>query len=195
MDSHFHVCSQQFTDNPYCQGRKAKGARLKKDAVPNIFTWTADDKDSVPSQPKSTAWSPPATFSFLRANSRYVAQQQVVDLQQWLESVNAMVKQVNLERFKESPEKMAFYTGLPDGKAFDVLWEYLDASEDMLVTVRQLLDDQQKRSGGGGRKISAIPLNKQLFITLTHLRRGMNEELLADLTLTSQSTISRLLAT
>ena len=65
----------------------------------------------------------------------------------------------------------------------------------MLVTVRQLSDDQQKRSGGGGRKISAFPLNKQLFITLTHLRRGMNEELLADLTLTSQSTISRLLAT
>ena len=52
---------------------------------------------------------------------------------------------------------MAFYTGLPDGKAFDVLWEYLDASEDMLVTVRQLSDDQQKQSGGGGRKISAIP--------------------------------------
>ena len=29
-------------------------------------------------------------------------------------------------------------------KAFDVLWEYLDASEDTLVTVRQLPDDQQK---------------------------------------------------
>ena len=41
----------------------------------------------------------------------------------------------------------------------------------------------------------AIPLKKQLFITLARLRRGMDEELLADLTLTSQSTISRLLAT
>ena len=89
---------------------------------------------------------------------------------------------------------MAFYTGLPDGKTFDVLWEYLDASEDTLVTMRQLSDEQGKRSRGRsrGRKIS---LNEQLFITLTRLRRGMNEELLADLTLTSQSTISRLLAT
>ena len=49
-------------------------------------------------------------------------------------------------RFKDSPEKMALYTGLPDGKAFGVLWEYLDASEDTLVTARQLPDDQRKRS-------------------------------------------------
>ena len=89
---------------------------------------------------------------------------------------------------------MAFYTGLPDGKAFDFLWEHLDASEDMLVTVRQLPDDQRKRSRGRGRMVLAIPLKEQLFITLVCLKRGMNEELLADLTLTSQSTISRLLA-
>ena len=73
-------------------------------------------------------------------------------------------------------------------KAFDVLWEYLDASEDTLVTVRQLPDDQQKWSRGGGRKVLAIPLKEQLFITLVRLRRGM-DELLADLTLTSQFTI------
>ena len=71
------MCSVQFIDDQYCQGRKAKGARLKKDAVPQVFALMADDEDSA-------------------------------------------------------------------CKAFDVLWEYLDASEDTLVTVRQLPDDQQK---------------------------------------------------
>ena len=75
---------------------------------------------------------------------------------------------------------MAFYTGLPDGKAFDFLWEHLDASEDMLVTVRQLPDDQRKRSRGRGRMVLAIPLKEQLFTTLVCLKRGINE-LLADL--------------
>ena len=56
--------------------------------------------------------------------------------------MDAMVKQFSLERYKDNLEKMAFYTGVPDGKAFDVVWEYLDAGEDMLVTVRQLPDDQ-----------------------------------------------------
>ena len=40
------VCSQHFTDDQYCQGRKAKGARLKKDAVPHVFAWMEDDEDS-----------------------------------------------------------------------------------------------------------------------------------------------------
>ena len=198
------VCSQHFTDNQYCQGQKAKGARLKKDAVPHVFAWMADDEDSASSRRKiprdrtiresAVQLGPPTYLQFLESELQ-VAQQQVVDLRQRLESVDAMVKQFSLERFKDSPEKMAFYTGLPDGNAFDVLWEYLDASEDTLVTVRQLPDDQRKRSRGGGRKVLAIPLKEQLFITLARLRRGMDEELLADLTLTSQSTISRLLAT
>ena len=85
-------------------------------------------------------------------------QQQVVDLQQRLEGVDAVVRQFSLGRFKDNPEKMAFYTGLPDGRAFDVLWEYLDASEDTLVTVRQLPDDQRKRSRGGGRKFFFHPI-------------------------------------
>ena len=46
-----------------------------------------------------------------------------------------------MENFKEKPEQIAFYTGLTDGNAFDVLWEYTDASEDTLVTLRQLPDD------------------------------------------------------
>ena len=64
--------------------------------------------------------APPTYLQFLESELQ-VAQQQVVDLRQRLESVDAMVKQFSLERFKDSPEKMAFYTGLPDGNAFDVL--------------------------------------------------------------------------
>lgn len=52
-----------------------------------------------------------------------------------------MVKQLSLEWFKDNLKKIAFYTGA-HGKAFDVVWEYLDASEDTLVTVRPLPDDQ-----------------------------------------------------
>ena len=63
------------------------------------------------------------------------------------------------------------------------------------MTVRQLPDDQRKRSRGQGRQFFSIPMKEQLFITLARLRHGMDEELLADLTLTSQSTISRLLTT
>ena len=61
------------------------------------------------------------------------------------------------------------------------LWVYLDTSEDTLAIVRQLPDDQWKQSQGGDRKVLAIPLKKQLFITLARLRCGMDEELLADL--------------
>ena len=63
------------------------------------------------------------------------------------------------------------------------------------MTVRQVPEDQRKRSRGGGRKFTSIPLKEQLFITLARLRRGLDEELLADLNLTSQLIISRLLAT
>ena len=65
-----------------------------------------------------------------------------------------------------APEKMAFYTELSDSKALKVLWKYLDAREDMPVTVGQLSDDQWKWSWGGGRKVLAIPLREQLFLTL-----------------------------
>ena len=34
------------------------------------------------------------------------------------------------------PEKMAFYTELPDSKAFNVLWKYLDASEDSGTVIK-----------------------------------------------------------
>ena len=90
-------------------------------------------------------FGPPTYLQFLERELQ-VTQQLVVDLQQQLESADLVGKQFSLDRFKENPEKMTFYTGLPDGKAFDVLWEYLDASEDTLVTVRQLPDDQRKRS-------------------------------------------------
>ena len=63
------------------------------------------------------------------------------------------------------------------------------------MTVRQVPEDLRKRSRGGGRKFTSIPLKEQLFITLARLRRGLDEELLADVTLTSQPTISRLLIT
>ena len=46
------VCSQHFTDDQYCQGRKAKGARLKKGAVPHVFAWMADGEDSASSRRK-----------------------------------------------------------------------------------------------------------------------------------------------
>ena len=42
--------------------------------------------------------------------------------------MDVMVKQFSLEQFKDSLGKMALYTGHPDGKAFDVVWECLDAS-------------------------------------------------------------------
>ena len=48
---------------------------------------------------------------------------------------------------------------------------------------------------GGGRKFFFHPIEGPAVHTLARLRRGMDEELLADLTMTSQSTISRLLTT
>ena len=59
---------------------------------------------------------PPTYVQFLEAELK-VAQEQVVSLQQCLEGVDAVVRQFSLERFQDSPDKMVFYTGLPDGKA------------------------------------------------------------------------------
>ena len=120
----------------------------------SVFAWTAksDEESSRRKRPCDRAISepavqfgPPTYLQFLERELQ-ATQQQVVDLQQRLEGVDAVVRQFSLGRFKDNPEKMAFYTGLPDGRAFDVLWEYLDASEDTLVTVRQLPDDQRKQS-------------------------------------------------
>ena len=86
------VCSQHFTDDQYCQGRKEKGVRLKKDAVSHVFAWMADDEDSASSRrkmprdrtirestvqfaPHLPAVCTPPTCSFLRANCRYIARQ------------------------------------------------------------------------------------------------------------------------
>ena len=46
----------------YCQGRKAKGARLKKHAVPSIFAWTAksEQESSRRKRPCDRAISKPA---------------------------------------------------------------------------------------------------------------------------------------
>ena len=111
---------------PASQSFQAAAAR--KDAVPHVFGWMADNEDSASNWHKiprertiresavQIAPLPPTYLQFLESELQ-VAQQQVVDLQQRLESVDAMVKQFSLERFKDSPEKMAFYTGLPDCKA------------------------------------------------------------------------------
>ena len=64
------VCSEHFTNDHYCQGLKAESACLKKDAVPNVFAWMADDDDTTMCDRTIRA---PSTCSFFRANSRYLS--------------------------------------------------------------------------------------------------------------------------
>lgn len=86
-------------------GTDGKGARLKKDAVPHVFTWMADDKDSASSRCKILSYRtirksavqltpPPHTYLEFFESELQVAQQQVVDLQQQLKGVDAMVTQI-----------------------------------------------------------------------------------------------------
>ena len=127
------MCSNHFTDDQYCQGQKVKGARLKSGSVPCIFAWTVANSgdeeltsscrkrpcDCMLSEP-GVQLGPPTYVHFLETELKS-AQEQVAGLQQRLEGVDAVVKHFSLERFQDSPSKMAFYTGLPDCKAFDVL--------------------------------------------------------------------------
>ena len=83
------VCLKYFTHDQYCQGWKAKGACLKNDTVSNVLL-----RNSASCRCKN--WMtlqlvPPSHLQFLQSKLQ-VDQQQVVDLQQRLESVDAMVK-------------------------------------------------------------------------------------------------------
>ena len=66
----------------------------------------------------------------------------------------------------------------------------------LVLSCRQVKAGERRRSvGGGPKKESVFPLREQLFVTLMRLRRGLEEEVLADMLHVSQSTISRLLST
>ena len=58
-----------------------------------------------------------------------------------------------------------------------------------------LVARSRQGNGGGPKKESVFPLRDQLFVTLMRLRRGLEEEVLADMLHVSQSTISCLLST
>ena len=73
---------------------------------------------------------------------------------------------------------------------------FLGASNETILSCRQVKAGERRRSvGGGPKKESVFPLREQLFVTLMRLRRGLEEEVLADMLHVSQSTISRLLST
>ena len=104
---------------------------------------------------------------------------------------------MSYERFRHSPAKMAYYTGLPDGQTFEYLFEFLKASQDTILSCRQVQPENRRRSaGGGGKKEGLLSVREQLlFITLVRLRRGVDEEFLTDVLYISQSTVSWLLST
>ena len=91
---------------------------------------------------------------------------------------------------------MAYYTGLPDAAAFEGLFTFLGASNETILSCRQVEAGERPRSvGGGPKKESVFPLRELLFVTLMRLRRDLEEEVLADMLHVSQSAISRLLST
>ena len=84
---------------------------------------------------------------------------------------------LSYQRFRSSPEKMVFYTGLPDEGAFEVLFDFLGASADTILSCRQVREEERRRSVGAGAKKEAVfSFREQLFLTLMRLRRGLDEE-------------------
>ena len=79
---------------------------------------------------------------------------------------------LSYQRFHSSPEKMAYYTGLPDAAAFETLFTFLGASNETILSCRQVKAGERRMSvGGRPKKESVFPVREQLFVTLMRLRR------------------------
>ena len=63
---------------------------------------------------------------------------------------------LSYQRFHSSPEKMAYYTGLPDAAAFETLFTFLGASNETILSCHQV-----KAGNGGG--MLAEDLRRNLF--------------------------------
>ena len=82
-----------------------------------------------------------------------------------------------------------FYTGLSPVQ-FDCLWEYLEPSEENIISAQQSVDASTRAKGGGPK--STLSLRDQLLMVLMRLRLGLLERDLAFRFDVSQSTVSRI---
>lgn len=121
-----------------------------------------------------------------------------------LESENATLSSriFNIDRFNQDQD-LAFYTGFPNMRTYDVILEYLDpgtdcenirSKEKANENVSEDFYDQESDQNTGykrGRKNKIKP-SDQFFIVMCRLRRGFSELHLAHLYGVAQSTISRI---
>lgn len=190
------VCSDHFVDEDYCRGKKAAGARLKTDAVPTVFEWSATSapKRALPERQAEPPQRQPREPQSDKA--RYAAEKKrSEDLEKQLAEVKAelydvevecCLKMFSLARFEDSDSDIQYYTGFPTMKAFDACLDYVELSEENVVSSRSKPtdDETRKRARGGGRK-SKLSIREKFFLTLVRLRRGTDFRMLGDLYFTS----------
>ena len=190
------VCSHHFVEDDYVGGKKVKGARRKADAVPSIFSWT-------PKTPKRRVLERSAEVAVVHTcqtreewleEELEASRKDIADLQESLADAHSKYFSLTItyERVKDTPAKLSYYTGIPNGYTFEALWSFLSVTEDGINGDYAKSGESRKRTRGGGRK-PTLPLKEQLFFTLVRLRRGLDEDLLADLAGMSQATMSRMI--
>ena len=143
------ICSEHFLLTDYCGGEKKKGARLKRDAVPSVFVWTKEERQGFDvgcssssgrtarpslkdrSQVKPAVVYGPPTYAEWLEKETDKARAKLEALQGELKRART-ADAFSFDRFRAVPGKMAYYTGLPDGETFEVLFAFLGAPNEIL---------------------------------------------------------------
>ena len=89
---------------------------------------------------------------------------------------------------------MSHYTGFENYKMFRACCNFLKLHRDGSAVSKRAKGsgEDRRRKSGGGRK-DRFTLEEQFFLTLVRLRRGTDEQMLADIYGTTQSTVSCIL--
>ena len=214
------VCSRHFKDGDFevsLTGRRT----LRDGAAPSRFEW----KKASPKKGKSPAKSRPNIQDpDSDSQSDEPAGQSTSNLQDVMgaesQEANAFETELNelkttvkhltercanserkvfsFSRFCDDSKSFQFYTGFPDVKVFDALYEFCNPGEHgenitywHSATTSEGSSDSSAKQG----RPRILHPKEELFLTLCRLRQGFPEEHLAHLYGVSQSTISRIIIT
>lgn len=198
------VCSDHFTDQDYSSGEKKRGAKLRPQAVPSIFSWSTTPPPTR-SLPVRDTEPPKKRPKVLKSDhAKFEAEKKKVEiLEKEVEEVKAelydmevecCLKMFSLARFENSDSDIQYYTGFPSLDVFDACMEYLKLSDETVISSRSKDDSSRQRARGAGRK-SKLSMREKFFLTMVRLRRGTEFRMLGDLYQVDTATVSRIVQT